>query len=171
SGALDLEPAARMAALAGPVVAASGLVYIAVGAVPWPGDVYSAVHFAAAGIGFYSSFHICGYVVAWLLSSWPEDIGRVYFADLVGASLGCLVAVPALSVFAPVQLLCVCGAAASAAGALIASTSHTRTRAFAATGLLVAVALLVIFEPALVRLRSAKSESQSSVKFEKWNPL
>src|SRR5205085_1967282 len=60
---------------------------------------------------------------------------------------------------------------AALAGALIASTSHTRTRAFAATGLLVAVALLVIFEPALVRLRSAKSESQSSVKFEKWNPL
>jgi len=171
SAPLGLDPAARMASFAGPVVAATGLVYIAVGAVSWPGEIYQAAHFAAAAIGFYSTFHICGYVVAWLLSSWPEDIGRVYFADLVGAAAGCLVAVPALTAFAPVQLLCICGAVASGAGVLLAGSQRDRRNAIAATAVLVGVAVVVVLEPSWVRLRSAKHQDQASVLFEKWNPL
>ena len=168
---VPLEPAARMATLAGPAVAFTGLLYILIGAIPWPGGLYQAVHFAAAAVGLYASFHLCGYAVAWLLSSWPADVGRVYFADLLGAALGCLLAVPALTWLAPVQLLCLCGAIVSASAALLSDTRSLRTRAVATSLALAALTVVVIAEPSWVRLRSAKLQDQSRVMFEQWNPL
>lgn len=170
-GPPDLGPAAVMAVIAGPVVAATGLVYILVGAIPWPSGLYQPAHFAAAAFGFYACFHACGYAVAWLLASWPKDVGRVYFADLLGASLGCLLAVPALSSFSPVQLLSVCGVVASIAGTMLWSDGRTRGRAIATTAVLSIVAVSVLLQPSWVRLRSAKLQDQSSVLFEQWNQL
>ncbi len=167
----DLGPAAGMAIAAGPVVAATGLFYLAVGAVPWPPDLYQAAHFIAAALGFYSCFHACGYAVAWLLASWPGDVGRVYFADLLGAALGCLLAVPALSSVSPVQLLCICAVAASLAGFLLAAESRQRTRAIITGAVLGVLALTALVQPSWVRLRSAKMQEQSSVLFEHWNQL
>jgi hypothetical protein len=169
-GETDLAPAASMAIAAGPIIAATGLLYIVVGTLPWPTSWYQAAHFLAAGAGLYVSFHFCGYAVAWLLASWPKDVGRVYFADLLGAALGCLLAVPALSMASPVQLLCVFGAAASFAGFLLADASQ-RGRAIAVAAVLVVVGVVATLQPSWVRLRSAKMQDQSAVLFEKWNQL
>ncbi len=166
----DLAPAASMAIAAGPIVAATGLVYILVGAVPWPSAAYQIVHFLTAGAGLYACFHTCGYAVAWLLASWPKDVGRVYFADLLGAALGCLLAVPALATASPVQLLCLYGAAASFAGFLLADSSQ-RARALAIAGAVALIGIVATIEPSWVRLRSAKMQDQSKVFFEKWNQL
>lgn len=167
----DLSAAAGMATLAGPIVAGTGLFYLLVGAIPWPSAMYGAVHFVAAGVGLYACFHACGYAVAWLLSSWPRDIGRVYFADLVGASLGCLLAVPALSFAGPVQLLCLFGIAASFAGYLLAPDARLKRRATVVTTGLCLLAAATFADPSWVRLRSAKMQDQSSVQFERWNQL
>ncbi|MFN2428137.1 MAG: spermidine synthase, partial [Candidatus Binatia bacterium] len=167
----DLGPAAGMAIAAGPVVAATGLLYIFVGALPWPSALYQAAHFLAAGIGFYACFHACGYAVAWLLAAWPKDVGRVYFADLLGAALGCLLAVPALSTFSPVQLLCLCGVGASFAGFLLAADGRVRVRALSVAAVVGVLAVTALLEPSWVRLRSAKMQDQSKVLFEKWNQL
>ena len=170
-GKPDLSAAAGMAILAGPIVAGTGLFYLLVGAIPWPSAMYGGVHFAAAGIGLYACFHACGYAVAWLLSSWPKDIGRVYFADLVGASLGCLLAVPALSWAGPIQLLCLFGIAASFAGFLLAPNDRLKRRATVVTAGLCVLAAGAFAEPSWVRLRSAKMQDQSTVQFERWNQL
>src|SRR5688572_13552633 len=166
----DLAPAASMAILAGPAIAATGLLYILVGSIPWPSSAYQAAHFFAAAAGLYASFHTCGYAVAWLLSSWPKDVGRVYFADLMGAALGCLLAVPALSWASPVQLLCVFGAAASIAGFLLADSTQ-RTRALVVTVAVALIGVVATIQPSWVRLRSAKMQDQSAVLFEQWNQL
>ncbi len=166
----DLAPAAAMAMAAGPAIAASGLLYILVGAIPWPSAWYQAAHFLAAGAGLYVSFHTCGYAIAWLLSSWPKDVGRVYFADLMGAALGCLLAVPALSWASPVQLLCVFGAAAGIAGFLLADSTQ-RSRAILVTAAVALIGVTATLQPSWVRLRSAKMQDQSAVLFEKWNQL
>src|SRR5438046_2210134 len=57
---IDLNPAARMAIAAGPIIAGTGLFYLVIGAIPWPSDFYQGAHFLAAGIGFYACFHACG---------------------------------------------------------------------------------------------------------------
>ena len=167
----ELGPAAGMAVAAGPIIAGTGLLYILVGALPWPSSVYQPAHFVAAGIGFYACFHACGYAVAWLLASWPKDVGRVYFADLLGAALGCLLAVPALSSVSPVQLLCMCGVVASFAGLLLVADGGRRGRALAVTTLVAVLAVAAMVQPSWVRLRSAKQQDQSTVLFEKWNQL
>lgn len=170
-GAAGLGPAAGMATAAAPVIAGTALVYVLVTAIPWPSGVYQAAHFLAAGAGLYACFHTCGYAVAWLLSSWPRDVGRVYFADLMGAALGCLLAVPALSSLSPVPLLCLCAVGVGLAGALLSSTPRQRVRALGTTAVVAILAAVAILEPGLVRLRSAKLQDQSSVLFEQWNQL
>lgn len=167
----ELGPAARMAMIAGPVVAGTALVYIMVCTIPWPSGAYYIAHFVAAAVGFYACFHACGYAVAWLLASWPNDVGRVYFADLLGAALGCLLAVPALSSLSPVQLLLFGGTAASFAGFLLASDGAARGRALAVAVALGVLGSAALAQPSWVRLRSAKMQDQSSVLFEKWNQL
>src|SRR5689334_178232 len=57
AGEPDLAPAASMAIAAGPIVAATGLVYILVGSVAWPSNAYQVVHFLTAGAGLYACFH------------------------------------------------------------------------------------------------------------------
>src|SRR5205807_7686790 len=76
-----MEPAARSAIAAGVLLAATGLLYVIVGAIPLPVTVSSGPYVCTALVGLFASFHACGYVVAWLLASWPSDVGRVYFAD------------------------------------------------------------------------------------------
>ena len=41
-------------------------------------------------------FFLSGMIISLALSAWSEDAGRVYAADLVGASLGCLFSIAAL---------------------------------------------------------------------------
>jgi hypothetical protein len=67
----------------------------------------------------FATFIALGIIVATLLGRAGDDVGRLYFADLVGAGLGCLIAVPLISrlgppavvalsalIFAAVGLLC-----------------------------------------------------------------
>jgi len=42
-------------------------------------------------------FFLSGSVLALTLAGWPNDAGKVYAADLIGAAIGCLVSVAALS--------------------------------------------------------------------------
>lgn len=170
SGTVDLAPAAVMAVVAGPVIATTGLLYIVVGAIPWPSALYNLMHLLVAGVGLYGCFHTCGYAVAWLLSSWPKDVGRVYFADLLGAAVGCLLAVPLLSRVSPVQLLCAFGALATLAGWLL-SQPHRRPRALLVALAVASAGLVATVQPSWVRLRSARMHDQSSVVFEEWNQL
>lgn len=50
-------------------------------------------------------FFLSGSVLALMLSGWPNDAGRVYAADLIGAAIGCLLSVAALAQLGGVNAL------------------------------------------------------------------
>ena len=165
-------PAAMRLIWAGPILATTGLAYIVVGAILWPAGWYELAHASAAAVGLYASFHTCGYVVAWLLSAWPRDVGRVYFADLVGAALGCAVAVPVLAVANPIQVLTACGFLTTLTGLLLRRHEHHPVQRYAWVAVALGTATAIVFAaPSLIRLRTAKVMDQSSVLVERWNQL
>ena len=165
-------PAAKIALAAGAILAATGLAYVVVGAIPWPSGVSGAAYVCTAMVGLFASFHACGYVVAWLLSSWSPDVGRVYFADLVGAAVGALLAVPALAWLNPVQILVACGLLVTIAGLVLGSGERRFVRRYAwLTEVLALLTVTTWVAPSLVRLHSAKAQDQSSVLSEQWNQL
>ncbi len=50
-------------------------------------------------------FFLSGSVLALTLAGWPNDAGKVYAADLIGAAIGCLVSIAALSQLGGVNAL------------------------------------------------------------------
>lgn len=61
-------------------------------------------------------FFLSGLVLSLALSAWSEQAGRVYWADLTGASLGCLLSIAALNKLGGVGAVLVAGAVAGLAG-------------------------------------------------------
>jgi len=167
-----MEPAARSAIAAGVLLAATGLLYVIVGAIPLPVTVSSGPYVCTALVGLFASFHACGYVVAWLLASWPSDVGRVYFADLLGAALGASLAVPVLGWVSPIQILVASGLVVMLAGLALGHGERGFVPRYAWIGGGLALATVMTFvAPSVVRLRFAKAQDQSSVLSEEWNQL
>ena len=54
-------------------------------------------------LGLYVSFLPIGVAVAALFSRRPERINRLYFSDLAGAALACLIVVPLMAWVGPVS--------------------------------------------------------------------
>ena len=54
-------------------------------------------------LGLYVSFLPIGVAVAALFSRRPEHINRLYFSDLAGAALACLIVVPLMAWVGPVS--------------------------------------------------------------------
>ncbi len=61
-------------------------------------------------------FFLAGAVLSLALASWPEQANRVYWADLTGASLGCLFSIVALDQLGGVQAVVTIGLVAALAG-------------------------------------------------------
>ncbi len=53
----------------------------------------------------FASFISIGIIVSTILGRAPDGIGRLYFADLVGAGLGCLAAIPLITHFGPPEVI------------------------------------------------------------------
>ncbi|HEY3355726.1 MAG TPA: hypothetical protein VGQ83_20915 [Polyangia bacterium] len=125
---------------------------------------------------FLVPYTLGGAVVALLLAAWPRRVATLYFADLLGAGLGCALAVPLLErVPAPV-LLALC-AVLPAAAALVAAAVAPRPRRRGA--LLAGVALAGVALAAATagaprspyRVRHAKTYDERGVIAERWNAL
>ncbi|MGH9386916.1 MAG: hypothetical protein ACRD2N_21820 [Vicinamibacterales bacterium] len=165
-------PAAKMAIGAGAILAATAIAYVALGALGLQPGVYQTAHVCTAAFGLYASFHACGYVVGWLLASWPRDVGRVYFADLVGAATGALIAVPVLTELSPIQVLIASGLVVTISGLLLGRRESGFVRRYGWVAIaLAALTITTWAAPSIVRLRSAKMQDQSTVLFEQWNHL
>src|SRR3954451_19827156 len=108
------------------------------------GSASSFKNLAALGlISFilFSSFIAVGLVVATILGRADGPVGGLYFGDLLGAGLGCLLAIPVISVFGPPAVVFV-AAALFGAGAL-ASVANVRSRV-SAVAAVVTVVLVVV---------------------------
>jgi hypothetical protein len=66
----------------------------------------------------FATFIALGIIIATLLGRAGDDVGRLYFADLVGAGLACLLAVPLISRFGPPAVIALSALVFAAVGFL-----------------------------------------------------
>jgi hypothetical protein len=112
---------------------------------------------AAYLLALAAPFFLVGFVPGLALTAWPERAGRLYAATLIGSALGCLFALAALS-WASGPRAVVFAALVAACAALAFAGSHSRRGArhgdaFAATAVLVPLALLAWQMPSFLDLR------------------
>jgi SAM-dependent methyltransferase len=85
-------------------------------------------------------FFLSGFTLSLALSAWAEQAGRVYWADLSGAALGCLFSIVALERLGGAGAVLAVGAVAALAGLVLAS--ERRRRLIAALTLLTLAVLV-----------------------------
>lgn len=167
-----LTDAANKLLLAAGVLTGGILAFVWLGAVPM-GPVGPMVLQGFIGLVFFATFWLCGWVVAFLLAEYHRDVARVYWSDLTGAALGCLITVPLLDVASAqnVALLCALACAASALLLGWGREPAARTRGLVTTGAVAALAVAALVWPGLTTLRVAKGNDQSENLWLSWNHL
>ncbi len=97
-------------------------------------------------VALFVPFLAVGIVVATLLGAWPRAVGVLYGADLLGASLGCGLAVPLMSLLSPPSCVMLAGVALAAAAYAIAGKDTRLTE----WGVLVAIYLAAALIPGAI---------------------
>lgn len=82
---------------------------------PWQQVLWLALVYLDLTVPFFLS----GAVISLALSAWSEQAGRLYWADLTGASLGCLVSIGALEAMGGAGAVLAAGAVAGLAGLVL----------------------------------------------------
>ena len=119
-------------------------------------------------------YYFAGIAITLILTKCDKPIGKLYAADLAGASLGCLFVLAGLEVMDAPSLILLCGALGAAAGLVFAwqQTSAARTRWVAVTTVLLAVvALGNTLSPRMIRPLVIKGLVYPSTRnfLDKWN--
>lgn len=126
----------------------------------------------------FASFVPLGILISTILGRAHERVGALYFADLVGAGMGCLVAIPLISAFGPptvVMIAALTFAVAGIAGAERIRTPHAAL-SIAATA---ALAIVVVANGVLpeVVTETGKAGSRQHIarngpaEFSDWGPV
>lgn len=123
-------------------------------------------------------FLASGFAISLAIAGAKEKIGTVYAFDMGGAALGCLLIVPLVPAFGGQGAVVVMAALAAAGGALLASSTpvaHPMKNAVAASGLGLALVLLVLAAGPMRDgtwfkiAQGSKFLNESAVEFERWN--
>jgi hypothetical protein len=118
-------------------------------------------------------FVFSGIFVCLALTRFPERIGRLYAADLVGAAIGCIAVIPALHWLDGVGAVLACAALASAA-AIWLLPGPRKAVAVAASCALAVTALwsgvyLAEKGVAAFKIQYIKGNEEPQVEYERWN--
>lgn len=116
-------------------------------------------------------FFLSGSVLALTLAGWPGDAGRVYAADLIGAALGCLLSVVALSRLGGVNALLLLSVVLALAAAAFVSGGGRRQLIPAALALLFTGGLLLsnVAAPWLRIVVNKAGGAEPPIVYERWN--
>jgi hypothetical protein len=125
-------------------------------------------------LGLFVSFVAIGVVVATLFARKPEGIGRLYFADLLGAALACAFVVSLIKWIGPPSTILLSGLVLAVIGLRFAA--RRRARALSVGAAVVAALLLVgIVAPRLLpdpRTDATKvAVSRDNTLFSSWSPI
>lgn len=116
-------------------------------------------------------FFLGGLCISLLMTHFSSRIGSIYFADLVGASLGCVGVVAGLHL-ASAPLVATLIALIVTSGTLcVAVAGGGRTALAAASTAIVAVLVVLGFTTDLFQMRYIKQRTETYSAYEVWNPF
>lgn len=119
----------------------------------------------------FATFIAFGIIVATLLGRAGEQIGRLYFADLVGAGLGCFLAIPFITWLGPPEVIIFAALVFAVVGLL--SLPWQRTPLFGIGAVtLVALVVLLGFNSLLPEVKiEAEKENPETAEVSEWGPV
>ena len=120
----------------------------------------------------FASFIALGIIVATILGRAPDGIGRLYFADLIGAGLGCLAAIPLISSLGPPDVIMVSALIFTGVGLL--ALMPNRPGLLMGLGAVVAVFLVLVVTGVIelpdIRTEDTKAGPENAA-FSEWGPV
>ena len=123
------------------------------------------------GLAIFSSFIAVGIIVSTILGRAPERVGRLYFADLLGAGLACVVAIPLITWLGPPDVILLSAVVFTVAGLL---ALPFRPGWLMGAGVAVGVVLLLVVTDVIglpdVRPESTKTGPEVAA-FSEWGPV
>ena len=123
-------------------------------------------------LALYASFVWVGVMISTLFGRKTEGIGKLYFADLLGAGIACALAVPLISTIGPARIIVLAGAVLAGVSVLVAVRLHSRVVPVSAVvggGL----AVCVVFSGLLpdVKPDHGKPPDPSGADVGRWSPI
>jgi hypothetical protein len=100
----------------------------------------------------FATFIALGVIIATLLGRAGDEIGRLYFADLLGAGCGCLLAIPLIARLGPPTVVMLAALIFAVVGLVFLPRKLSLTHA-AAGGVALLLLVGVVFDSALPRIR------------------
>jgi len=122
-------------------------------------------------LAIFASFIALGIIISTILGRAPEGIGRLYFADLIGAGLGCLVAIPLITHLGPPDVIMLSALIFAGIGLLSLPRRFSILMGIGAASALVLVLILTN----VIGLKDVRTEdtkaSASGASFSEWGPV
>lgn len=137
------------------------------------GTASSFKNLAILGIisfALFASFISLGVIISVILGRASERVGTLYFADLVGAGLGCVVAIPLISSLGPPAVVMVAALVFAIAG-LVANERLRSPLGLLTGAATVALVVIVLANGSLPDVRTEASKSQATPEFSDWGPV
>jgi len=116
-------------------------------------------------------FAFAGFCLSIVLKHFAGQVSRIYFMDLVGAGLGCILLIPVLNLFGGVTAVILIAVLACLAAAVFAWTAGHKRWVYLATTLGLALVAFAAFnaDARILRIRFAKGLAENEPVYEKWN--
>jgi hypothetical protein len=118
-------------------------------------------------------FFFGGLCISLALSQFSKDVSKLYFADLLGAGLGCFLVIPALSFLSGPNAVIVSAILAGGAAYAFSLAGRKRLLQYVSVGLIGACLILLVFNSVTntLRIQFSKGNEEQNVLMERWNPF
>jgi hypothetical protein len=119
----------------------------------------------------FATFISLGVIVSVLLGRAGDAVGRLYFADLIGAGAGCLVAIPLISRLEPPAVVAIAALVFAVVGVLAAPRRRSVTALVGTlAGLVLVAAVAVRGDLPDIRVESTKIDPEDA-EYSEWGPV
>ncbi len=140
---------------------------LSLGALATPEGLRVVVVICAMALPFFFS----GLSISLTLTHFGHAAGRIYFSDLVGASLACILIVPLMDLLGGIQGVLFVAILGACAALVFAWAGGERKRIYVALLACLVLGLLAAFNASqgLIRIRQTKGVTEEQPIYEKWN--